>query len=166
MFQKHLSVCIHLWLTGCSYMAIGSVSMLKICNVFLALGSAFKSSFDCQVSRHMRDARPAHSAHRDGYMGGAMHHCYMDFLKARGVFSSPNKPAVGQYPQHHCTKLLLYRQIKTIASLCFTEVWAFQAMWAISCFLSSLWQTFRGMSCSGTVVRRDYSPSKIHLTTI
>ena len=93
-FQRKRSVCIHMWLTGCSYVAIGSVVTLKLCNGALALGLAFKSSFDCQVSQHMGDARPAHSAHR----GGAKHHCYMDFLKARGVFSWPNKPAVGQYP--------------------------------------------------------------------
>lgn len=76
-------------------MAIASALILKLCS---ALGSAFKSSFDCQMSQLMGDARPTHSAHREGYMGGAKHQGYMDFPKARGIFSCPNKLTVGKCP--------------------------------------------------------------------
>lgn len=83
MFQKKRSFCIHRRLTGSSNMASGSGVILKLCNATLALSSAFKISFDCQVSRHMGDTRPTHSAHMEGYVAVAKHRRYMDFCKAR-----------------------------------------------------------------------------------
>lgn len=157
MFQKKRSVCIHTRLTGCSYMAIGSVAILKLCNAALALGSAFKNSFDCQVSQHMGDARPAHSAHREGYVGGAKHHCYMDFLKARGVFSCPNKPAVGQYPNiiaQSCSCIGRSRPQAPCAllwSVLFSPCERLVAFWLPL-------DRHLDVSCSGAVYPRDYSP--------
>lgn len=92
MFQGQPSVCL------CAHLA-NWVQLyghqLKVCNIALAFGSAFKSSFDCQVSWHGGyKASPL----REGYVGSAKHHYQMDFLKAREVFPWPNKPAVGLYP--------------------------------------------------------------------
>lgn len=80
--------CLRTRVAECSYMGIGSVAIPKLYNAAFALGWAFKSSFVCQVSWHMENAKPAHSAH----MEDVKLHCYMDFFKARRTFQ---EPAVG-----------------------------------------------------------------------